>query len=121
MLIQPDLLQQCGARMLGSCYPGTAVSRAFAREWLMHIPLGAGIEEGQSVPSFHWSVVGDPDLEFARVENQGWTARMVAEDEVGIEFEAAAVPVILHRGPGWSLAWCGGRNLCEQAARWEGD
>ena len=69
------------------------VSRALAREWLMHIPLGAGIEEGQSVASLQWPVVGKPDLELAHVQNQGWMARMVAEDEVGVEFDTAAVAV----------------------------
>lgn len=46
---------------------------------------------------------------------------MVAEDEVGVEFNAAAVAVILHRSPDWSLAWRCGRHLREQGARWKRD
>ncbi|KAL8795217.1 MAG: hypothetical protein Q9195_002228 [Heterodermia aff. obscurata] len=126
MIIEPRSLQECGARMLGSRDSNTtsisaAVFGALAREWLIHIPFGAGIEEGQSVPSLQWSIVGNPDLELAHVEHQGWTARMVAEDEVGVEFDAAAVAVILNGGPGWSLAWCCGRDLCEQGASGERD
>ena len=70
----------------------------------MHIPPGAGIEEGQSVPSLRWPVVNNPDLEFAHTKNHGWTARMVAEDKVGVELDTAAVAMVLNRGPAWSLA-----------------
>lgn len=78
MLVEPKLLQCCRAGMLGSSYPSTAAisikPRALTREGFMHIPFGAGVKEGQGVPSLQWSVVGNPDLEFAHVENQGWTA-----------------------------------------------
>ena len=95
--------------MLGSRYPSTAsfpiVARALTREGFLHVPFGTGIEEGQSIPSLQWFVVGNPDLEFGHVEQQGWTARMIAEDEVGVQFDAAAIAVTLNCRPAWSFAW----------------
>ena len=63
--------------MLSSRYPSTAsvsiTPQALTPEGLKHIPFATGIvlEEGQSIRSLQWSVVGDPDLEFAHVEKQG--------------------------------------------------
>ena len=103
--------------MLRPCYPFSAslphLRTASALERLAHIPFRAGVEESQFITNRQRSVISDPDLEFGHVEDQAWTAGVVAENEIRVELDAAAVSTALHRCPSCMGSACRRRYACK--------
>lgn len=83
-------------------------------ERLGHVPLGTGIEEGQDVAFAQRAVVHNPHLHAVHVEVQRRRARVVDEDEVGVELDVG-VAAGLHRRVGLG-GGRGGGDLGEDGA-----
>ena len=99
MLIQPILLEQGWFDIARSRNHAQAltVHSTLALEGLHHRPLGAGVEEAEFVTDRKRSVVSHADLEAGHVEDQGRLARMVAVNQVGVEFNTG-IGTIGHGG-----------------------
>lgn len=86
--------------MLCPCYPFSASLRsrrtAFAIERFLHIPFGTGVVESQLITNRQGPVISHPNLQLGHVKNQGWTAGVVAENEIRVKLNAAAVSIALY-------------------------
>lgn len=86
--------------MLCPCYPFSASLRsgrtAFAIERFLHIPFRTRVEESQIITNRQGPVIGDPDLQLGHVKDQGWTAGVVAENEIRVKLNATTVSAALH-------------------------
>lgn len=71
--IEPVPIQLVGGHRLGSGDPASAnpvTCPAGTLEWLVHIPLGAGVEESEGITCLQRMVVHDPHLHATHVEDQ---------------------------------------------------
>ena len=86
MIVQPEALEEKGIGMLCARYAsstaGAIVGGTVACKGRGHVPLGAWVEEGQGVSNIEGPVVSDPNLQFAHVEDQAWSTRVVAEYQI---------------------------------------
>ena len=99
MRIQPVSLQLLGRHVLCPANPAFTDIRgrtADTLERLGHLPLGTGVEEGQDIAFGQGPVVDDPHLHGVHVKDQGRIARVVDEDQVGVELDMR-VAAGLHR------------------------
>lgn len=122
VFIEPVSVQLIIGHSLGSRDPASAGSitrPAGALESLVHLPLGAGVEEGESVACLEGTVVRDAHFHATHVEVQRRCAGVIAEDQVGIKLDVA-VWTRLHAGVGL-LAGCSRGDLGEEGTRGEVD
>lgn len=100
VVIEPVALQFLCGHGLGPRDPASADSftcSAGTLECLIHVPLGAGVEEGEGVAGLQWPIIHDAHLHTAHIEVQGGCARVVTVDQVGIELNVG-VGASLHAG-----------------------
>lgn len=62
---------------------------AGALKWLIHLPLGAGVEEGERIAGLQWLVIDHAHFHAAHVEDETGRAGMVAIDKVRVEVDMA--------------------------------
>lgn len=98
--VQPVFMQHFRLHRLGPGDPAPALLRtAGTLEGLVHLPLGTGVEEGEGVALLQGPVIHDANLHARHVEDQRGRARVIAEDQVGIELDVG-VAAGLHAGVG---------------------
>lgn len=122
MSIEPVSVQLIIGHGLGSRDPASADSitrPAGALERLVHLPLGAGVKEGEGVACLERTVVYDAHFHAIHVEVQSRCAGVVAVDQVGIELDVA-VRTGLHAGVGLR-AGCSRGDLGKDSTRGEVD
>ena len=99
--------------------PATLFRPAGTLEWLIHLPLGTGVKEGQGITSPQGLVVDDAHLHAGHVEDERGVARVVAEDQVGVQLD---VGVAAGLDAGVPLGAGGGAgDWGEDRPRWERD
>lgn len=122
MRIQPVSLDRISSHLSRTRDPTPAdalPSTTRALERLVHLPLGAGIEESEGVTLVQRTVVDDADLHAGHVEDEGGVAGVVAVDEVGVELDVGVAAGLDARV---GLFGGGGRgDFGEEGAGGEGD
>ena len=114
MLIQPILLKQGWFDIARSRdYAQALAAPTLALEGLRHRPLADGVEPSEFVADGKRPVINHANLEASHVEDQGGLARVVAVDQVGVEFNAG-VGTIGHGGIGGLGGGRGGGDFGEQ-------
>lgn len=86
---------------------------------LIHVPLGAGVEEGKCVADFQWLLVDHAHFHAGHIEDETGRAGMVTEDQVRVELDVA-IAAGLDAGVG-PLGRGGAGDLGEERARGEFD
>lgn len=100
MPIQPIPIQFLGRHSLRSRDPTSTFTRTTGTlERLIHLPLRTGIKESQRIASLERLVVHDTHLHAGHVEDERGRARVVAVDQVRVEFDVG-VPSRLDAGVG---------------------
>ena len=107
--------------MLCPCYPLSASLRnrrtAFAIERFLHIPFRTGVEESQVITNRQGPVISHPDLQFGHVKDQAWTAGVVAENEIRVKLNGAALSTALYRSLRRVGSWSRRRHACKMRSR----
>lgn len=120
MGIEPIPLQNLPTQPLGPLNNTlTPLRTTSTLKRLVHLPLGAGVEERQGVTDLQSPVVDNTHLHARHVEVQRRLARVVAEDQVGVELDVA-VAAGLHGGVGL-FPGGGGGDFGEDGAGGERD
>lgn len=120
MRIEPIPAEDIIAQVLCSLDLAHTLWRAaVALERLLHVPLGAWVEEGQVRVFLQGPIVNNADFHAVHVEHDAGVAGVVAEDQVGVEVNVRVLPS-LDSGKGAFGSVCGSGDLREDLPSSEG-